>query len=151
MATASANLKDRVRENTPAEKNARLDKAVIDRMNRYKRLTLYEINARLEKIQKEWDIERALEANASTLALTGVLLGTLFSRKWYLLSFVVTSFLLQHSIQGWCPPLPVLRSLGFRTRQEIDEEIYALKTLRGDFDGVSSTSDPMDIIAAFRR
>lgn len=34
--------------------------------------------------------------------------------------------LLQHGLQGWCPPLPVLRRLGVRTRGEIDREKYAL-------------------------
>ncbi|WP_407921819.1 hypothetical protein, partial [Corallococcus sp. AB049A] len=28
------------------------------------------------------------------------------------------SFLLQHGLQGWCPPLPLLRRLGLRTRGE---------------------------------
>jgi len=36
-------------------------------------------------------------------------------------------------LQGWCPPLPVLRRLGFRTAFEIDYDRYALKALRGDF------------------
>jgi len=34
---------------------------------------------------------------------------------------------LQHGLQGWCPPLPLLRRLGIRTRGEIDREKYALK------------------------
>jgi len=45
----------------------------------------------------------------------------------------VTAFLLQHAVQGWCPPLPVLRRLGFRTAREIEVERNALKALRGDF------------------
>jgi len=47
---------------------------------------------------------------------------------------IVLPFLFQHAVQGWCPPVPVFRWLGVRTRQEIDEEKYALKVLRGDFD-----------------
>ena len=50
-----------------------------------------------------------------------------------MLPLVVSGFLLQHAIQGWCPPLPVFRKLGFRTRAEIEQERYALKLLRGDF------------------
>jgi hypothetical protein len=45
----------------------------------------------------------------------------------------VTAFLLQHALQGWCPPVPVFRRLGVRTTAEIDRERYALKALRGDF------------------
>ncbi|MDO1449026.1 hypothetical protein Q0590_22300 [Rhodocytophaga aerolata] len=72
-------------------------------------------------------------ANASTLSLTGVLLGSTLNRNWYLIPGIVSSFLLWHAIQGWCPPLPILRRLGYRTRKEIDTEKYALKALRGDF------------------
>jgi hypothetical protein len=45
----------------------------------------------------------------------------------------VTGFLLQHALQGWCPPVPLLRKTGVRTMREIDIERYALKALRGDF------------------
>jgi hypothetical protein len=48
----------------------------------------------------------------------------------------VLSFLFQHAVQGWRPPVPVFRRLGVRTREEIDRERYALKALRGDFNGV---------------
>ena len=36
-------------------------------------------------------------------------------------------------MQGWYPLLPLFRRMGIRTRQEIDREKFALKTLRGDF------------------
>ena len=45
----------------------------------------------------------------------------------------VTWFMLQHALQGWCPPLPVLRRMGVRTAAEIHQEIIALRILRGDF------------------
>ena len=78
------------------------------------------------ELDREWDVERVLEVNASTLALTGLALGLAVNKKWLLLSGAVMGFLLQHGIQGWCPPLPVLRHLGIRTRGEIDREKYAL-------------------------
>jgi hypothetical protein len=83
----------------------------------------------MEELDKEWDIERALEVNASTLALTGLFLAVTVDRKWLMLPGVVLSFLLQHGLQGWCPPLPVLRRLGVRTRGEIDREKYELRAL----------------------
>lgn len=92
------------------------------------------IDDRLEELDREWDTERTLEVNAATLALSGTLLGAFSSRRWLLLPGVVTAFLLQHGLQGWCPPLLVLRRLGIRTPQEIEAERYALKALRGDFD-----------------
>ena len=87
-----------------------------------------------DALDEEWDIERAIEANASTLALFGALMAALRrDNRWLALPIAVTAFLLQHAIQGWCPPVPVLRRLGFRTSYEIEEEREALKALRGDF------------------
>lgn len=95
------------------------------------------VGRRLEELDREWDIERMLEANASSLALLGIVLGATVSKKWLVLPAAVAGFLLQHALQGWCPPVPLLRRMGFRTRSEIDKEKYALKALRGDFQNVS--------------
>jgi hypothetical protein len=78
-------------------------------------------------------MERTLEANASALALVGVGLGAFVDRRFLVLPGLVCGFLLQHALQGWCPPVPLFRHLGFRTQFEIDHERYALKALRGDF------------------
>jgi hypothetical protein len=91
------------------------------------------IDRRLRELDQEWDTERMLEANAATLAFAGVALGATVDKRWLALPALVTAFLFQHAVQGWCPPLPILRRLGFRTAREIDEERYALKALRGDF------------------
>ena len=102
------------------------------------------IDQRLRELDDEWDIERTLEANAATLSLGGLALAAWVDRRWLLLPVGVAAFLLQHAVQGWCPPVPVLRRLGYRTASEIDEERYALKALRGDFaapDG-GTTGDP---------
>jgi hypothetical protein len=74
--------------------------------------------------------------------LTGLVLAVTASRKWLLLPAVVQTFFLQHAVQGWCPPLPVLRRLGVRTAGEINEERYALKALRGDFRYTPSADEP---------
>lgn len=144
-------IKDRVREKTSEEHNLKMDQRVVNQVFKYRKLSPGELTYRLEKLYKEWDIERALEVNAASLGATGFVLGRLFGRAWYLLPFVAIGFILQHGIQGWCPPIPLLRRLGFRTRQEIDEEIFALKVLRGDFDTISSVSGPVDILANYRK
>lgn len=99
------------------------------------------IDARLRELEHEWDIERTLEANASVVALIGLGLGAFVHRRFYLLVAVVAGFLLQHATQGWCPPLAVFRRRGVRTAREIDEERYALKALRGDFQGLPTASE----------
>jgi hypothetical protein len=95
-----------------------------------------EIGRRLTELDEEWDIERAIEANAAALAFAGVTLGATRDKRWLVLPALVTAFLFQHAIQGWCPPVPILRRLGFRTAYEIEEERRALQALRGDFDNL---------------
>jgi hypothetical protein len=132
---------ERVRQNTAAEVNER-----IDRMGQawvsYYATHSDGIDGRLEELDREWDIERAIQANAGGLCVLGVVLGALSGRKWFLLPGVVGGFLFQHALQGWCPPVPALRRLGFRTRAEIDEEKYALRVLRGDFAGWGGANKP---------
>jgi len=98
------------------------------------------IDQRLQELEREWDIERAIELNASSLAFAGIAAGALHDRRWLILPALVTAFLLQHAIQGWCPPVPVLRKLGFRTLAEIEQERNALKALRGDYRQVTRSS-----------
>jgi hypothetical protein len=59
-----------------------------------------------------------LEANASALAFTGVVLGATLDRRWIALPAIVTAFLFQHAVQGWWPSLPILRRMGFRTARD---------------------------------
>ena len=90
---------------------------------------------------------------APTFTLIGMGLGLTRHRVWFLLPLVVQSFFLQHALQGWCPPIPILRRMGVRTCAEIDQERYALKALRGDFRHVASTlteSEPEAAAAALR-
>lgn len=79
------------------------------------------ITRRLDRLDEEWDIERTLEANAAALSLIGLGLGTFVSKKWYVLPAVVTGFLLQHALQGWCPPVPVFRRVDIRTEDDFLE------------------------------
>jgi hypothetical protein len=127
---------DRVRAQTKPEINQRIDTELERRIRFYAMQDKDAISERIKELDCEWDIERALEANAASVSLFGVLLGATAGRMWFLVPFVVSGFLLQHAIQGWCPPLPLLRRLGVRTRLEIERERHALKALRGDFDGL---------------
>src|SRR5438034_7147868 len=70
------------------------------------------IDRRLAELDREWDIERTLEANAATLTLVGSALGFAVDRRFFALPAVVAGFLLQHAVQGWCPPVPLFRHLG---------------------------------------
>lgn len=128
---------DRVRANTNPEVLQAIDARIEERIRFYATQPKEAISEHIQELDREWDIERFLQTNAAALALTGLLFG-LMRRKWLLLTGGVLGFLLQHAIQGWCPPIPLLRRMGVRTRGEIDREKYALKILRGDFQNIST-------------
>jgi hypothetical protein len=127
----------RVRRNTPPHLNRQIDEKTQENIRKYIGKSYYDIYLRIKELEKEWDIERVLELNMSTLALTGIALS-LKNKAWLALPAVVLGFFVQHSVQGWCPPLSVFRALKIRTRQEIDQEINALKALRGDYKKVET-------------
>ncbi|BFN29335.1 hypothetical protein PSCT_01319 [Pseudomonas sp. SCT] len=101
-----------------------------ERSVEYYRQHPQQIGRRLRELEREWDIERTLEANAATLVVAGAVLGLTVDRKFLGIPLVVGGFLLQHALQGWCPPLPVFRRLGLRTAAEIQAERSALEAIR---------------------
>lgn len=126
----------RVPLHTADHVNEAIRRQIEESVLHYARAGKAAIGRRLLELDHEWDIERTLEANAASVSLIGLTLGATVNRKWFFFPAVVAGFLLQHAVQGWCPPIPVFRRLGFRTQPEIDYERYALKALRGDFDDV---------------
>lgn len=120
---------DRVRRSTPREINRTIDRETDRSITRFAAMSDQRIRERILELDQEWDVERVLELNAATLGLVGLMLAQNVNRKWLILPGVVLGFLLQHALQGWCPPLPILRRLGVRTRGEIDREKYALLSL----------------------
>lgn len=151
--SATTHEPERVRRHTSPDVNVRIDRQIAETVYRYRGQSASAITERIEEIEREWDIERVLETNASTLALTGVTLAATVSRKWLMLPGTVLTFLLLHGIQGWCPPVPILRRLGVRTRREIERERFALKFLRGDFKEFAGKDNPSpeQLLAALRR
>jgi hypothetical protein len=135
----------RVERSTSHKINARIERATIERIARAIEAGPDAIERRLEELDREWDMERMLETNASIVSLIGLGLGTFVNPKWFRLPAAVAAFLLQHAIQGWCPPIPVLRRLGFRSEHEIHLERTALRIARGDF-----RESPSEPLAAFK-
>ena len=91
------------------------------------------IRERLAEIDREWDVDRALMAN---FAIAGAITGGLAMRSlkrtgrlggWGKLFWTQMGFLLHHAVRGWCPPMPVMRRLGFRSPHEICAERCALE------------------------
>ncbi|MHC1757109.1 MAG: hypothetical protein AB9861_17045 [Methanosarcina sp.] len=129
---------DRVRANTSPQINEAIDREIAATVRFYADKTDYEISKRIEELDNEWDIGRHVEARAAVISIIGLVLSLSKSKKWFILPLIAATFLLQYAVQGWAPPIPVLRRFGIRTKPEIDMEKYALRALRGDFDEVSS-------------
>jgi hypothetical protein len=127
QANTPATSDDRVRRVTSSRLNREIDRQTDRNIRRYIGANRETIIDRMHQLDKEWDIERVLEVRASALALTGLVLGLTVNKRWFAVPGIILAFLLQHGLQGWCPPIPILRRLGVRTRGEIDREKYALK------------------------
>lgn len=131
MIDVAPNTEERVESNTDERINERIRRELEARVLYYAQRP-QEIDSRLAELDEEWDVERVLEANAGIVSLFGLGLAV-FRRRWLVLPALVAGFLVQHAIQGSCPPAGIVRRLGIRTTKEINHERFALKALRGDF------------------
>lgn len=141
----------RVEDHTHPQINRRIDQKTQERINFYRDQPSEAITQRLLELDEEWDTERLLQTNFAIFSSLGAVLTARVHKRWAWLALGVPAFMVQHALQGWCPPLAVLRRMGVRTAREIDEERFALKSLRGDFDGVADTGDAEAILAAVQR
>src|SRR5215467_5744327 len=123
---------DLVREDTPPAINEEIDNKIHEQLNLYYNDSS-KIDQRLCELEKEWDIERMLELNAAVFTFIGLWRGLTMNKLWFILPVAVASLVAAHAVEEWCPPLILLRRLGFRTKAEIEKEKYALKMIRGDF------------------
>lgn len=142
----------RVELQTAPHINQQLAQQLEDRLQLYRNQDPELISKRLAELDREWDTERTLQTNFATLSLLSVTLAATVNKRWALLAIAVPAFMVQHALQGWCPPLAVLRRKGFRTSKEINEERFALKSLRGDFDRIDLNleNSPEEILQAVR-
>jgi hypothetical protein len=119
----------RVEMHTDEEINNKIKKQTFINISNYSDKSKGEITNRLKELDAEWDIERVLETNAASAIILSTVLGFTVNKKWFLVTGAVGGFLLQHALQGWCPPVEVFRRMGIRTCSEINYEKEALKNL----------------------
>jgi len=103
------------------------------------------LTERIHELENEWSVERALQAKIAALSLLGLVAGAA-DRRLLVLPVIAACVLLQQAFQGWSPPLPLLRALGLRSSAEIQQEILALRILRGDF--IEKPVYPESLLAA---
>ena len=125
-AVSGSAVEDRIRRASAPTLNQQIDRQTDANILHYANALPDVIDERIEELEREWDIERLLAVNGTTVALAGLVLGTTVNRKWLILPGIVLPLLLNFRLRGWAPSLPVLRHLGMRSRSEIDRERIAL-------------------------
>ena len=142
---------ENVRKVTSKRKNAAIDQLTLSNIRKYSGKSPDEISQRIRELDKEWDIERVLDLGMSALALSGIASSLVINRYSIILPMLLLLFFIWHALEGWCPPIPLLRHFKVRTRPEIDREKYALKAIRGDFDDLSASMDASDAFSAVQK
>ena len=133
-----------------AARNAELRNAGLDAERRVARRTernvryfaahIDQIDGRLTELDREWDIERAMDLQAAALGAASAVFSLTRGRHWLLVPIAIAGFLGQHAVLGHSAPRRLMRRLGYRTRIELETERYALRALRGDFGELSKES-----------
>jgi hypothetical protein len=124
---------DDIRRHSSTRANRRIDQRTRDAIDEVGN-SPSKIRARLDELDREWDIDRALMLNFAVLASvsSSMAMRTIYKHRrlggWAGMFFAQMGFLAFHAIKRWCPPMPVFRRLGFRSDHEIAEERAALRT-----------------------
>ena len=144
-------IRNRVEQNTSDELNTRLQQDIAANVQKVTQNEITPDQMRIGELAKEWDIERVLQLNASSIMLGSLALGAIFDRRINGFPIVIAGFFLQHALQGWCPPVPIFRRLGVRTAREIEQERQALKVMRGDYQGASMNTPAEQLLQMAKR
>ncbi|WP_224247746.1 hypothetical protein [Hyalangium gracile] len=128
---------DVVRSHAPDGVNKRIDERVERCVRHMAQQERPEISRYLDKLEREWDLNRAVTVVGSAVALAGLWLARRDGGRWRILGGVAAGLMLQHGLLGFGPLAELVRAIGgVRTRKEIDLEKFALKALRGDFERI---------------
>ncbi|MCW5658957.1 MAG: hypothetical protein KIT60_14740 [Burkholderiaceae bacterium] len=130
---------DRVRRHSAAQVLRRIDDTTVASLTRCA-ASPAATERRLAELDREWDTDRAVEAEAALTGLIGLGLGAFVRAQFLVVPAVVAGAVLLHATTGRYPLMPLFRRLGLRSAREIARERYALKALRGDFDDNGSPS-----------
>lgn len=123
----------RVATYTNPEMNDMIRSSTLEHLSLLENAGEEELTRRIQKINSEWDMERVVETKAAMCVMGCALFGIAKNKYWSFLTLIAGTFLLQHALLGWCPSAPVIRKMGIRTSEEINQEKMVLKVMRKDF------------------
>lgn len=128
---------DAVRSHTPDGVNKRIDERVERCVRHMAQQDRQELCQYLAKLEREWDLNRAVMVVGSLMTVLGLWLSRRGGGGWRVLGGVAAGLMLQQGLTGCGSLAGVMRAVGgVRTRREIDLEKFALKALRGDFERI---------------
>jgi hypothetical protein len=87
-------------------------------ITRYRGMPRRAVEDRLARLDREWNVARAVKAGAASIALAGLALGVLVHGRWLLVPAAVSGLVLH------------LRRSGLRSRKEIEAERRVLRAMR---------------------
>ena len=135
---------DSVRTHTPDQMNRKIDARVEQCVQHMaEQMDRPTISRYLEKLEREWDLNRVVTVAASAVTVLGLALAAKDGKGWRVVSGVAAGLLLQHGLLGFGPLAELVRLMGVRTRREMDLEKFALKALRGDFERIPHEGGPL--------
>lgn len=133
LSSWKAPVHDDIRRHSMRGSNQRIDRKTREAIDQVEN-SPSKIRARLDELDREWNVDRALMLNFAVLGAVSSSLAMRSLSKhrrfngWAAVFATQLGFLAVHAVKRWCPPMPVFRRLGFRSDQEIAEERAALRT-----------------------
>lgn len=124
------NTATRVQDHAPERTNDKLEAEAKERIRYFAHEGRSRIGERLRELDRESDIERAIEVEAPLMMLTGIALGSRVHKGFFAIPVFAASMVLLHSFHGWYPMIPLFRKLGLRTTREINDERQQLLILK---------------------
>lgn len=141
------NMKDIIRERTPAFINKEIDAQTLRHLDRYRHASAEEIEERLKMLDRQWDVESVVAMTGAVVSIGGLLLG-MRNRKLLAIPMIAQGLVLSHSLPIPDPVTPIFRAFGLWSRHEIERERHALKLLRGDYERVEHDDSPKSVLSA---
>jgi len=129
--------------------------SVKDSVRFYGSLGSQSLSDRLKALEDEPELETVAILGLAGAGVLALIFGLLGSRMWRLLAWLVLPLIFAHARGRLAAPGQFLKTLGLRSRKEIEEEKYALKALRGDFRDMGESQpegmpDPASALDAVR-
>src|SRR5690606_11587201 len=136
---------DKVRMHTPSVVNHQLDAEAEHRLAEFLEggNNPAACHARITRLDQEWEMERVLALGVGVASIAAMLASKGLGRTLWSIPAIGGAVLVQQTLTGGSLLAPLLRRMGFRSRQEIEIEKYALKSLRGDFRRIPVEGGPL--------